>query len=211
MRGSKVFSKRFLILGLVLLVVGAVSVGAVAQSGEDPGPVPGPEPIVQTAAEANDSTLGIFDGERTAEDELPAAAARDLAQNPTFGVNADLSVKVAEGAGHVVYAVPGRGVICTVIPDPQGTSKGCQPTETVGKTGPGLFMVYDEITFYDLVSPGTEKVVLNLASGKTVDVPVQDGGYIVQVDRADEPESVTVTGASGSVTQPATAPPLPTE
>lgn len=204
-------TRRLPILGLVVLVVGALSVGAIAQSGQEPGAVPGDAPVVQTAAEANAAALGIFDGARTAEDELPAAAKRDVVQNPTLGANADLSVKVAEGSGHVVYALPARDAICTVIPDPQGTSKGCQPTETVGKTGPGLFMVYDKITFYDLVPEGTTEVVLNLGSGKTIDVPVQDGGYIVEVDRADEPESVTVTGANGSVTQSATVPPLPTE
>ena len=206
---STLSSKRFLILGVVVLVVGALSVAAIAQSGGDP--VPGPEPAVQAEADANASALGIFNGERTAADELPAAAKRDLAQNPTLGANANLSVRIAEGAGRIVYAVPARDAICFVIPDPLGTSKGCQPSDTVGKTGPGLVMVDDKITFYDIVPEGTEKVVLNLASGKTIDVAVQEGGYTVTVDRADQPESVTVTGANGSVTQSATAPPLPTE
>lgn len=206
MKGSAMTSRKLLLGCLVALIVGGISVGAIAQSGEEPGPVPGPEPAVQSASQAGD--LGIFKQPRSAADELPARVRGAVETSRTLGANPDLSVRLGEAAGRVLYALPARDSVCLVLTHPDGPSMSCQETDAIvsGTNGPALSLIYDEATFYAAVPDGVESVTLHLASGKTVNVPVQNGGYIVQVNVNEKPQTVSYDGPNGTVTQPASAP-----
>ena len=46
-----------------------------------------------------------------------------------------------------------------------------------------------------------KSVTLGLESGKTIDVPVQDGGYYVAVPASDPPRTIAYDGPNGAVSQ----------
>lgn len=210
------FSKRFYLVGLLVVALAAISAAAIAAtSGDDSTrPADASEPAVQTA-DATGSGFAFFQREQTAADRVPAGAAAD-GQLP-YGANLALSRRVASGDdGTTVYAVPGRGVICTVIPNKYGSSVGCTSAAAILRgngTGPGLLAsttADQPDRVYDVVPDGVKSVTLGLESGKTIDVPVQDGGYYVAVAASDPPRTIAYDGPNGAVSQQVpVAPPLP--
>jgi hypothetical protein len=188
----------------VAVVVGALSVAAIAAtSGGDSVRLADPsEPAVQSA-DATGTGFSLFQREQTAADRVPAGAVSD--GDLPYGANLALSRRVAWGDGTTVYAVPGRGVICTVVPNEYGSSVGCTSAAAILKgngTGPGLTHSETTDQVYDVVP-----VTLGLESGKTVDVPVQDGGYYVEVPTSDPPRTIAYDGPNGAVSQQVPVPP----
>jgi hypothetical protein len=209
MRGSKVFSKRFYLVGLVVIVLGALSVAAIAAtSGGESRPADPSEPAVQSVDATTADSFGFLQRAQTAADRVPVSVAA-AAQLP-YGANVELSRRVASGDGAVVYAVPGRDFICTVVPDADGATAGCQTTDSIEKgngTGPALIQSAKTDAVYAVVPDGVKSVTLGLESGKTIDVPVQDGGYYVEVPTSDAPQTIAYDGPNGAVTQQVPLPP----
>lgn len=205
------FSKRSILLGLVVLVVGGVSVAALA--GSDHGTTlrmpDADEPAIATVEPAAADSFGFMRRAQTAADRLPASVA-DGSQLP-YGANVALSRRVAWGNGTEVFAVPARGVICTVVPDREGTSStGCQPTDWIVRgngTGPALIHLAEIDKVYAVVPDGVESVTLTRKSGKTLGVAIQNGGYYVEVPTSDPPRTVAYDGPNGHVTQQVPIPP----
>jgi hypothetical protein len=210
MRRSGLFSKRFILIGLVVAVFGALSVAAIAAtSGGDSVRLADPsEPAVQSVDASAASGFGFLRAAQTAADRLPAAVAA-VAHLP-YGANVELSRRVAWSDGAEVYAIPGRDFICTVVPNADGATAGCQPTDAIltGKgTGPALIHSAKTDAVYAVVPDGVSGVTLGLASGKTIDVPVQNGGYYAEVPTSDAPRTISYDGPNGAVTQQVPVPP----
>ena len=203
------FSKRLMLLGLVVLVVGALSVAAIAAT--DDGAVRAPdadEPAIEAVEATAADSFGFLEEPQTAADRLPEGAAVE-ARLP-YGANVELSRRVAWGDGVEVFAVPGRGFICTVIPNPEGATGGCQPSDLIQKgtgTGPSLIHSAKVDKVYAVVPDGVESVTLAVESGKSIEVAVQNGGYYVEVPTADPPRTVVYDGPNGHVTQQVPIPP----
>jgi len=210
------FSKRFYLVALVVVALGAISVAAIAATsgGDSTRPADPSEPAVQSA-DATGTGFAFLQREQTAADRVPADAVAD-GQLP-YGANLALSRRVALGDdGATVYAVPGRGTICTVVPNANGSAVGCKSADAILRgngTGPGLLAstsADQPDRVYDVVPDGVKSVTLGLASGKTIDVPVQDGGYYVAVAASDPPRTIAYDGPNGAVSQQVpVAPPLP--
>jgi len=206
-------SKRFYLVALVVVALGALSVAAIASTfgGDSTRPADPTEAAVQSAAETG-SGFAFFEREQTDADRVPADAVAD--GSLPYGANLALARRVAWGDdGTTVYAVPGRGVICTVIPNKYGSSIGCTSAAAILRgngTGPGLLAstsADQPDRVYDVVPDGVKAVTLGLESGKTIDVPVQDGGYYVAVPASDPPRTVAYDGPNGAVSQQVPVPP----
>ncbi len=204
-------SKRSMLLGLVVLVVGVVSVAAIA--GTDHGTTlrlpDANEPAITSVEPAAANSFGFLRRPQTAADRLPTSVA-DRSRVP-YGANVALSRRVAWGNGTEVFAVPARGVICTIVPGRNGTSTGgCQPTDWIVRgngTGPALIHSAQIDKVYAVVPDGVESVTLTRKSGKTLDIAVQDGGYYIEVPTSDPPRTIEYDGPNGHVTQQVPIPP----
>ncbi len=208
-------SKRFWIIGLIVLAAGLASVAAIAATTGDDGvrrPQPG-EPAVQTVDASIADNFGVFNEPRTDEDRIPQATAEQIATHIPFGANLDLSKRVAWNGDTTVYAVPGRDYICLVVPNADGATTGCLPPQLIAdgtRIGPALIRSDASVALYAVVPDGVRSVTLGLESGKTIDVPVQNGGYYVEVPTSDEPKTISYDGPGGAVTQDVRVPTMPT-
>ena len=127
------FSKRTYLVALVVVALGAISVAAIAATsgGDATRPADPNEPAVQTA-DATGSGFAFL--ERRADRGRSRAGGRGRRRPTALGANLALSRRVASGDDDTtVYAVPGRGTICTVIPNPDGSSVGCKSAAAILK------------------------------------------------------------------------------
>lgn len=209
------FSKRYALLGLVVVGIAAVGVGAIA-TGSDDGAVRPPDASERAIEELESdaaASFGFLRKAQTPADRLPARVAADT--RLPYGANVELSRRVAWGNGTQVFAVPGRGFMCTVVPSEHGSTGGCQTTAGLvegTRSGPSLIHSATIDKVYAVVPDGVAEVELGLESGKALQVQVQNGGYYTEVPTVDPPRTVTYEGLNGTIVQQVPVPPdLPME
>lgn len=201
-------SKRIMLLALVVLGIGVVSVAAIAASDDAIRPPDASEQAVATVEPVAADSFDFLNEQQTDADRVPANIAANV--RLPYGANVELSRRVAWGNGTEVFAIPGRGFICTIVPNPDGSTGGCQPTDAIASgvnSGPALVHSAKIDQVYAVVPDGVESVTLGLESGKTVDVAVQDGGYYAEVSTEDPARTVSYGGPNGAVTQQVPIPP----
>jgi hypothetical protein len=173
------------VLTVAAIGLGATA-GAVAVAGSDTPSAPKPTPRATTLDPALTEGFAVFRRDRAAADELPEAALRALPGPERFdGANAELSRRTTANDVGVLYAVAGRGEVCTDLVDEAGAGGSCVPVELAlaGKTVSTTQQV-DGVVVSGLVPDAVDAVDVVLEDGSIVRAKVEDNGYLVKVDGA---------------------------
>lgn len=202
-------SPKLIAAGVAVLFFAGGAATVVAQTSGDEK-FAGPEPIVAEAPKALAPEFAVFSKARTADDQLPAMAQESAAKYPVLGVNPALSHRVLTRGDRTLFAVPANDAACLVVAASDSSTMGCDRVESIGVDGrePGLILIGDRVSFYSFVPDGVDHVTVTFASGKTLDSPVENNAYLVEVATADGPTSVSYEGPNGKVSQPTTVPDL---
>lgn len=187
----------------------AVGGSAVASNGPDEAHVSGPSPAASPAPIGEiqpdqAAAFRVFRRPQRAGDEIPADVAAAVAGPGRFGRNPGLAraVETPTGKG---WVVPGRGVVCLVVP---GLSGGygttCSPTAAAADDGLNLQLVAeDESSSSTLVPDGARVVVAQ--DDATTDAVQPDASGMASVDTTDA-ERVTVITEDGRSSTPVPEP-----
>lgn len=195
-------NRKRAIVAVTAVIVGASSVAAIAATSKDEPVRPAVVETPVTAAEPEATArFGFLSKARTAADTIPQEKAALIRENIPYGANLRLSKRIATHGDTAVYAVPGRGFICTVVPNADGATSGCKPTEAIARgngIGPALIHSAKTDAVYAVVPDGVSTIHLELKSGATQSVDVQDGGYYVEVPTSDPPRVVSYDDPTGA-------------
>lgn len=192
-------------------IIGAVSVGAIAEQGSDTSH--GPKPPVESTDTGLSASLDVFATPRQDGDALPSEQAAALVRAGTDGINPALSRKVLTQGETTAYLIPSADGVCTSIVRPEATYGGCREAWMVERNegGPATFWVdanSGKAALYSVVPNGVESVALESAKGSSTAVPVSANFYYTEVSADEEPTAVTFTTENGAaVRQPVMLPP----
>jgi hypothetical protein len=183
----------------------AVGGSAIASNGPDEAPVASPSPLAMTPVigaiePAQADAFRVMRRPQRPSDVMPGDIAAAMAGPGRFGRNAGLSraIQTPTGKG---WVVPGRGVICLVVPDTAGVyGTTCQATATAAADGVTLQQVGpDESSSSTLLPDGGTLVVAQ--DDATTDVVQPDASGVASADTTDA-ERVTVVSEDGRSTTP---------
>ncbi len=211
-RGREVVARwRPAILGaLVVVVVFAVSAAAQPLVGATPmstivdrlvGVAPPADKASDTPPNLN-ATFGVLRRPRMSTDVLPADAIKGLeGYVRAFGVNPELSRRVAQLGNETLYLVAGDRALCLI--DEYGGGGCAQESDVLsgrlngGEMGAPRFAP-GQYRNYGLVPDGVSKVSLTLADGRTETAAVQDNVWVL--DSTSDLNSYSFTGPDGTQT-----------
>ncbi|WP_022928092.1 hypothetical protein [Patulibacter americanus] len=187
----------------------AVGGSAIASNGVDDAPVASPSPLAMTPVigaiePAQAAAFQVMRRPQRPSDAMPADIAAAMAGPSRFGRNAGLSraIRTPTGKG---WVVPGRGVICLVVPDAAGVyGTTCQTTAAAAEDGVTLQQVgSDESSSSTLLPDGGTLVVTQ--DDASTDVVQPDASGVASADTTDA-ERVTVVSEDGRSTTPVPEP-----
>jgi hypothetical protein len=191
------------ITAAVLLALAAMSVAAVAQSGESsPG-----DSVSQVAAVEEDAqqAMEVLDEPRSSADAMPAEVAQSIDEHAKFGMNPALSREALETVSSSVYVIPANGYVCSSLTVGDGASIGCAETEDVaaGKVGATtVTLPAGGIGIYGIVPDGVESVTVHTGTSSSQTVSVTDNAYFTAVPEGTALRKLTYAGPSGVVDFP---------
>jgi hypothetical protein len=174
---------------------------------EDQAPALSPTAMVVPIGEIQPDQAAAFRVLRRPQrpsDLMPADVAAGTAGPGRFGRNPGLARAVETLAGKG-WVVPGRGVICLVVPDTdQGYGTSCTPTAVAARDGLDLQLVGPEESTSSTLLPDGARVVV-AQDDATTDTVRPDASGMATVDTTDT-KRVTVITEDGRSTTPVPEP-----
>lgn len=191
------------ITALIAVLLAAMAVVAVAQSGETP-PGEGVTQVTTVEAEAEEA-MDVLDTARTSSDEMPSAVAESLDGHARFGMNPDLSREAIDTIANDVYVVPAEDHICASLTVGDGANVSCRPTADVAEGDVGasvVTLIGGPIGIYGIVPDGVESVTVHTGVSASEAVEVQDNAYFTALPEGTPLRKLSYTGPSGAVEFP---------
>jgi hypothetical protein len=201
---------------ITLLLSGTGAVAALAVGGSavafndapvetEPTPAPSfaPAPIGEIQPDQA-AAFRVFRRPQQPSDVMPADVAAAVAGPGRFGRNPGLAraVETATGKG---WVVPGRGVVCLVVPrDTEGYATTCNPTSVATDNGLSLQIVAPGESSSSTLVPDGARVVVAQEDDST-DAVRPDASGMAATDTTDA-ERVTVVTDEGRSTMPVPEP-----
>jgi hypothetical protein len=197
---SRIDSRRRRATGLAL--VAAVIVGVAIGASR----IEAPQAEAQAVGAELRGTLAIFEGGRTATDDVPGDPAADLqrlgsaqpGENPSASRRAALSLR-----GSPAYLWPMTGGVCSswgnCVPVSYIRSHGIALSTEVAVAPDGS---YTEVQLAGIVRDGIGEVRFLLADGDEVSVPVRDNVFWVDMTERARPTEMRWDDAAGPHTRP---------
>jgi hypothetical protein len=201
-----VLSRRLTLLLAAAGAAGTLAAGGSAIASNDPAetPVASPSPVAASpvigAVQPDQATaFRVLRRAQRPSDAMPAEIAASVAGPGRFGRNASLARAIGTPTGKG-WVVPGRGVICLVVPDDAGSyGTTCRPTSAAADEGISLQVVApDESSSSTLVPDGARVVVSQ--DDATTDAVQPDTSGVASVDTTDAARVTVITGDGRSTT-----------
>jgi hypothetical protein len=192
------------IIAAVFASVAAMSVAAVAQSGDAPSPGEGVPQVTTVEADAQ-RAMDVLDTARTSSDAMPADVAESLDDHAKFGMNPDLSRESINTIANDVYVIPADDHICSSLTVGDGANLSCAETSDVAAGQVGASTVTLEgggIAIYGIVPDGVESVTVKTGTSTSTSVATDENAYFTVVPKGTPLRTVGYTGPSGVVEFP---------
>jgi hypothetical protein len=207
-------ARRLICVLAGIVAATALSVAAVAQGDGEPSPSAPPNTPVASDV---DALVGALRQARSADDALPAEAARQAA-DAAPGISRDRSVR-ARNHGHrwTMYLLPATNAACISLVDASGgSSTSCQTAEGI-RTGSGVPSAVmtecegpppevapptcENLFLYGIVPDGVREISIDVRNGNDVRADVVNNVYAVDVPVSDRPAALSYSSQQGPVTQ----------
>lgn len=187
----------------VFVSIAAMSVAAVAQSGES-SPGDG-VPQVTTIDESAQQAMEVLDEPREPSDAMPTNVAEAIDETAKFGMNPDLSRESIDTLSNDVYVIPAHDHICSSLTVGDGANLSCAETADVaaGKVGPTTVTLGGgAIAIYGIVPDGVRSVTVDTGTSGASTVETSNNAYFTAVPVGTVLRGLSYTGPSGVVEFP---------
>lgn len=209
MRALGFRSRLLAVPATAVCVLGGALLHSAGASGEaaDPPPFRDGHKAVPAVQNAQSASFSILRRARTADDVMPANAARLLGDPRETGKNPGLARGFDSPTGRG-WVLPGDGVVCAAVPDPvDGFGMSCSAADAAATGGVIGALSTPAAGVYDVfvVVPDGGSVIAITRGGGTRPLPAKDGVVAQRVGGASAIVVTTATG-TGRLELPATLP-----
>lgn len=204
-------TKTRIIGSLALCLSAAVTSIAVADGDEGSAPPNQDLPQIAAVEPAASAAMSALSDTRGTEDEIPDELAARLDARASFGMNTALSRAASGGASNVLYLVPARDHVCSVLTVGDGAGISCARTDDIaaGVAGPATGTVAGGIAILGMVPNGVESALLETGQDDSQNIEVENNAYFAVVPAGTTLRAVSYDGPSGEVRFPIYDPSLP--